>query len=155
MDNQTINNGERVTVRVGRNTLVTEVVEVLGETTLKVRNLASGKEFLTSRARLVPIEPTVEAQPEATEQPEPPEPTTVAQPRRSLASIAYEVLEAEQRALSVTEILALAEQRGLFEPSDWGKTPGQTLYSLFVREVKTKTAPRIRKEAQRGKWALA
>lgn len=144
MDNQTINNGERVTVRVGRNILVAEVVEALNETTLKVRNPASGKEFLTSRARLVP-----------SEQLEPRGPTAVVLPKMSLATIAYTVLEAEQRALSVTEILALAERHGLFEPSDWGKTPGQTLYSLFVREVKTKTAPRIRKEAQRGKWALA
>ncbi|HIV09272.1 MAG TPA: winged helix-turn-helix domain-containing protein [Candidatus Spyradenecus faecavium] len=153
MDNQTINNGERVTVRVGRNILVAEVVEALNETTLKVRNPASGKEFLTSRARLVPSEPTAPTEP--SEQLEPRGPTAVALPKMSLATIAYTVLEAEQRALSVTEILALAERHGLFEPSDWGKTPGQTLYSLFVREVKTKTAPRIRKEAQRGKWALA
>lgn len=129
------------------------MVEALNETTLKVRNPASGKEFLTSRARLVPSEPTAPTEP--SEQLEPRGPTAVALPKMSLATIAYTVLEAEQRALSVTGILALAERHGLFEPSDWGKTPGQTLYSLFVREVKTKTAPRIRKEAQRGKWALA
>ena len=88
-DNQH-NNGERVTVRVGRNILVAEVVEALNETTLKVRNPASGKEFLTSRARLVPSEPTAPTEP--SEQLEPRGPTAVALPKMSLATIAYTVL---------------------------------------------------------------
>lgn len=145
MNTPMINVGDRVTVKVGRNAIQTEVVALLTENTLKVRNLATGKEFVTSCGRL--LEDTL-----ASAKEEAPAEAPAPRRQRSLTAIAREVLEAEQRPLSVTELLALAERRGIFEPGDWGKTPGQTLYSAFVRIAKANGW--VRKGEARGKWEL-
>ena len=76
-------------------------------------------------------------------------------PRKmSLYAIALETLETEQVPMSTGEILATAEKLGLYHAEDWGKTPAQTLYSAFLREIKVKQEPRIIKGEARGKWEL-
>lgn len=159
MSTSGINVGDRVAVQIGRNEIQTEVVALLSENTLKVRNLTSGKEFVTSYGRIATdivasAKEAVAAKATPTEASIEEAPAKGPAPRRqrSLTAIAREVLEAEQRPLSVTELLDLAEQRGIFEPSDWGKTPGQTLYSAFVRIAKANGW--VRKGETRGKWEL-
>lgn len=55
----------------------------------------------------------------------------------SLMKAALLVLEDSEEALSTKAIVEKAKARGLWEPSE-GKTPAQTLYSAFTREIKAK-----------------
>lgn len=171
--------GTKVEVKVGKNTVQAEIVAIVGETSIQVKNLRTGKIFLTSTARAKKVEealtveepqqepiveetatteeaPTPSEETEAKEEPkaEPTEKKARKQGGKSLFQIGVETLELSDTELSVTEILRIAEQEGIFNPSDWGSTPEQTLYSAFVRETKTKVYPKVVKSEARGKWAL-
>lgn len=72
----------------------------------------------------------------------------------SMMEAAIKVMGDAKKPLNVKDILALAEEKGLWSPGD-GKTPANTLYASFLREVNVKAdAARIRK-AGAGLWELA
>lgn len=63
----------------------------------------------------------------------------------SLLSAAAEVLKASEEPLNCKQMITLAKEKNLWEPTT-GKTPEQTLYSAIVREIKEKgTASRFKK----------
>ena len=57
-------------------------------------------------------------------------------------------------ALNTRELVALAVEKGLWQPSG-AKTPEQTLYSAIFRENATKEQPRIVKSDKKGKFIYA
>ena len=57
-------------------------------------------------------------------------------------------------ALNTRELVALAVEKGLWQPSG-AKTPEQTLYSAIFRENATKENPRIVKSDKKGKFIYA
>lgn len=57
-------------------------------------------------------------------------------------------------ALNTRELVALAVEKGLWQPSG-AKTPEQTLYSAIFRENATKEHPRIVKSDKKGKFIYA
>ena len=66
----------------------------------------------------------------------------------SLLNAALQVLKRSRTPLSTKEILAQVIEEGLWSPNG-PKTPEQSLYSAFFREIKEKETPRVRKSAAR------
>ena len=66
----------------------------------------------------------------------------------SLLNAALLVLKRSRMPLSTKEILAQVIEEGLWSPNG-AKTPEQSLYSAFFREIKEKEMPRVRKSAAR------
>ena len=66
----------------------------------------------------------------------------------SLLNAALQVLKRSRTPLSTKEILAQVIEEGLWSPNG-AKTPEQSLYSAFFREIKEKETPRVRKSAAR------
>ena len=69
----------------------------------------------------------------------------------SMVAAALAVLAASKEPMNTKSIVAAAKERGLWTPGK-GRTPEQTLYSAFTREIKTKgSASRVRL-ADRGRF---
>jgi len=71
----------------------------------------------------------------------------------SLMKAAIAVLEASEEAMTAKQLVEAAKAKGLWEPGA-GKTPEQTLYSAFAREIKAKGAQARFKLVTRGHFAL-
>lgn len=176
-----LNPGDRVLVKVGRNLISCEVVEVRPDRAV-VRSDSTGREFKTMRVEeLVSRAGSVVAEameyvaervaevvaPQAAQAAATPELAAVVadaaepaqdapKPRRrlSLVSAGIEVMKQEGRPLNTREIVRLAAERGLWTPTAC-RTPEQSLYGAFFLEMKNSDSPRIRKSAERGKFELA
>ena len=92
------------------------------------------------------------AAPEAEEEVDTPNPAPESggSPKKklSLLNAALQVLKRSRTPLSTKEILAQVIEEGLWSPNG-AKTPEQSLYSAFFREIKEKETPRVRKSAAR------
>ena len=66
----------------------------------------------------------------------------------SLLNAALQVLKRSRTPLNTKEILAQVIEEGLWSPNG-AKTPEQSLYSAFFREIKEKETPRVRRSAAR------
>lgn len=132
------------TVKVGRNTIRVTVVAKDGNG-WRVRN-ESGKE-MTVRS-VAPL--AEEAKPAAKTAAKAASPVR----KHSLFSAALAILGETEEAMNCRAIVAAAKERGLWSPGE-GKTPEQTLYSAFAREIKTKGPASRVKMAARGHFALA
>ena len=100
-----------------------------------------------------PTEPEVEsAAPEAEEEVDTlnPAPESGGSPEKklSLLNAALQVLKRSRTPLNTKEVLAQVIEEGLWSPNG-AKTPEQSLYSAFFREIKEKETPRVRKSAAR------
>ena len=92
------------------------------------------------------------AAPEAEEEVDTPNPAPESggspEKKLSLLNAALQVLKRSRTPLSTKEILAQVIEEGLWSPNG-AKTPEQSLYSAFFREIKEKETPRVRKSAAR------
>ena len=92
------------------------------------------------------------AAPEAEEEVDTPNPAPESggspEKKLSLLNAALQVLKRSQTPLNTKEILAQVIEEGLWSPNG-AKTPEQSLYSAFFREIKEKETPRVRKSAAR------
>ena len=100
-----------------------------------------------------PTEPEVEsAAPEAEEEVDTPNPAPESggspEKKLSLLNAALLVLKRSRTPLNTKEILAQVIEEGLWSPNG-AKTPEQSLYFAFFREIKEKETPRVRKSAAR------
>lgn len=98
-------------------------------------------------------EPEAEsAAPEAEEEVDTPNPAPESggspEKKLSLLNAALLVLKRSRTPLNTKEILAQVIEEGLWSPNG-AKTPEQSLYSAFFREIKEKETPRVRKSAAR------
>ena len=104
-------------------------------------------------------EPEAEsAAPEAEEEVDTPNPAPESggspEKKLSLLNAALLVLKRSRTPLNTKEILAQVIEEGLWSPNG-AKTPEQSLYSAFFREIKEKETPRVRKSAaRRGAFEL-
>lgn len=169
-----LNPGDKVLVKVGRNLISCEVVEVRPDRAV-VKSESTGREFktmkveeLVSRSGSVVAEavaPQVAAQvaamPElaaevanAADAAAPAQDGPKPQRKLSLVNAGIEVLKQEGRPLNTREIVKLATEGGLWTPTAC-RTPEQSLYGAFFLEIKNSANPRIKKSAERGKFELA
>ena len=92
------------------------------------------------------------AAPEAEEEVDTPNPAPESggspEKKLSLLNAALQVLKRSRTPLNTKEILAQVIEEGLWSPNG-AKTPEQSLYSAFFREIKEKETPRVRKRAAR------
>ena len=92
------------------------------------------------------------AAPEAEEEVDTPNPAPESggspEKKLSLLNAALQVLKRSRTPLNTKEILAQVIEEGLWSPNG-AKTPEQSLYSAFFREIKEKEMPRVRKSAAR------
>ena len=90
------------------------------------------------------------AAPEAEEEVDTPNPAPESggspEKKLSLLNAALQVLKHSRTPLNTKEILAQVIEEGLWSPNG-AKTPEQSLYSAFFREIKEKETPRVRKSA--------
>ena len=154
--------GSKVIVKVGCREIEAAVLEVT-ETGCRVKSLASGKEFSTTRIISV-ITPEEMPMPEDTSMeveeqdapnpaPESGKPETPAK-KLSLMDAAVEVLKNSGKPLNTREIVKAATEAGLWIPTAC-KTPEQTLYGSIFREIATKENPRIVKSETKGRFEFA
>ena len=61
--------------------------------------------------------------------------TTEPQPKLSLMKAALAVLTETEEAMNTKSIVDAAKEKGIWSPGA-GKTPEQTLYSTFARDIK-------------------
>ena len=92
------------------------------------------------------------AAPEAEEEVDTPNPAPESggspEKKLSLLNAALQVLKRSRTPLNTKEILAQVVEEGLWSPNG-AKTPEQSLYSAFFREIKEKETPRVRNSAAR------
>ena len=92
------------------------------------------------------------AAPEAEEEVDTPNPAPESggspEKKLSLLNAALQVLKHSRTPLNTKEILAQVIEEGLWSPNG-AKTPEQSLYSAFFREIKEKETPRVRRSAAR------
>ena len=166
-DTSNITVGTIVMVKVGRNEIEVVVTEITANG-WKVKKVGSDREFIVTRIERVIAEPGA---PEAVPATEPeteavdaeipseaaegadapnPAPESGGSPEKklSLLNAALQVLKRSRTPLSTKEILAQVIEEGLWSPNG-AKTPEQSLYSAFFREIKEKETPRVRKSAAR------
>ena len=166
-DTSNITVGTIVMVKVGRN----EIEVVVNEITAngwKVKKVGSDREFIVTRIERVIAEPGApEAVPatepeaeavdaeiptEAEEEVDTPNPAPESggspEKKLSLLNAALQVLKRSRTPLNTKEILAQVVEEGLWSPNG-AKTPEQSLYSAFFREIKEKEMPRVRRSAAR------
>ena len=160
-DTNNITVGTIVMVKVGRNEIEVVVTEITANG-WKVKKVGSNREFIVTRIERVIAEPGA---PEATPATEPgaesaeaeeevdtpnPAPESGGSPEKklSLLNAALLVLKRSRTPLNTKEILAQVIEEGLWSPNG-AKTPEQSLYSAFFREIKEKETPRVRKSAAR------
>ena len=151
MANENIEVGTRAVAKVGRNEISVEVIAVENGSFL-VRNDA-GREF-----HVVHLTVPDEAALYEDDAPNPAPECAVNQPAKklSLFEAVVTALQGEPAgtALNTRELVALAVEKGLWQPSG-AKTPEQTLYSAIFRENATKEHPRIVKSDKKGKFIYA
>ena len=166
-DTSNITVGTIVMVKVGRNEIEVVVTEITANG-WKVKKVGSDREFIVTRIERVITEPGA---PEAASATEPeteavdaeipseaeeevdtpnPAPESGGSPEKklSLLNAALQVLKRSRTPLNTKEILAQVIEEGLWSPNG-AKTPEQSLYSAFFREIKEKETPRVRKSAAR------
>ena len=160
-DTSNITVGTIVMVKVGRNEIEVVVTEITANG-WKVKKVGSDREFTVTRIERVIAEPGA---PEAASATEPeaesaeaeeevdtpnPAPESGGSPEKklSLLNAALQVLKRSRTPLNTKEILAQVIEEGLWSPNG-AKTPEQSLYSAFFREIKEKETPRVRKSAAR------
>ena len=166
-DTSNITVGTIVMVKVGRNEIEVVVTEITANG-WKVKKVGSDREFIVTRIERVIAEPGA---PEAVSATEPeteavdseipseaeeevdtpnPAPESGGSPEKklSLLNAALQVLKRSRTPLNTKEILAQVVEEGLWSPNG-AKTPEQSLYSAFFREIKEKETPRVRKSAAR------
>ena len=160
-DTSNITVGTIVMVKVGRNEIEVVVTEITANG-WKVKKVGSDREFIVTRIERVIAEPGApEAAPatepeaesaEAEEEVDTPNPTPESggspEKKLSLLNAALQVLKRSRTPLNTKEILAQVIEEGLWSPNG-AKTPEQSLYSAFFREIKEKETPRVRKSAAR------
>ena len=150
MANENIEVGTRAVAKVGRNEISVEVIAVENGSYL-VRN-DTGREF-----HVVHLTVPDEAALCEDDAPNPAPECAVNQPEKKLSLFEAVVPalqgEAPGTALNTRELVALAVEKGLWQPSG-AKTPEQTLYSAIFRENATKENPRIVKSDKKGKFQL-
>lgn len=166
-DTSNITVGTIVMVKVGRNEIEVVVTEITANG-WKVKKVGSDREFIVSRIERVIAEPGApEAAPatepeteavdaeipsEAEEEVDTPNPAPESggspEKKLSLLNAALLVLKRSRTPLNTKEILAQVIEEGLWSPNG-AKTPEQSLYSAFFREIKEKETPRVRKSAAR------
>ena len=150
MANENIEVGTRAVAKVGRNEISVEVIAVENGSYL-VRN-DTGREF-----HVVHLTVPDEAALCEDDAPNPAPECAVNQPEKklSLFEAVVTALQGEPvgTALNTRELVALAVENGLWQPSG-AKTPEQTLYSAIFRENATKENPRIVKSDKKGKFQL-
>ena len=151
MANGNISVGTRAVAKVGRNEISVEVIAVENGSYL-VRN-DTGREF-----HVVHLTVPDEAALCEDDAPNPAPECAVNQPEKklSLFEAVVTALQGEPAgtALNTRELVALAVEKGLWQPSG-AKTPEQTLYSAIFRENATKEHPRIVKSDKKGKFIYA
>lgn len=107
---------------------------------------------ITSEAASAMEPETESAAPEAEEEVDTPNPAPESggspEKKLSLLNAALQVLKRSRTPLNTKEILAQVFEEGLWSPNG-AKTPEQSLYSAFFREIKEKETPRVRKSAAR------
>lgn len=166
-DTSNITVGTIVMVKVGRNEIEVVVTEITANG-WKVKKVGSDREFIVTRIERVIAEPgapeaapatepeaeavDAEIPPEAEEEVDTPNPAPESggspEKKLSLLNAALQVLKRSRTPLSTKEILAQVIEEGLWSPNG-AKTPEQSLYSAFFREIKEKETPRVRKSAAR------
>ena len=180
-DTSNITVGTIVMVKVGRNEIEVVVTEITANG-WKVKKVGSDREFIVTRIERVIAEPgapeavpatepeteAVDAEipseaapatePEAEEEVDTPNPAPESggspEKKLSLLNAALQVLKRSRTPLNTKEILAQVIEEGLWSPNG-AKTPEQSLYSAFFREIKEKETPRVRKSAaRRGAFEL-
>ena len=151
MANENIEVGTRAVAKVGRNEISVEVVAVENGSFL-VRNDA-GREFHAVHLT-VPDEAAICE--DDTPNPAPECAVNTPEKKLSLFEAVVTALQGEPAgtALNTRELVALAVEKGLWQPSG-AKTPEQTLYSAIFRENATKEHPRIVKSDIKGKFVYA
>ena len=164
-DTSNITVGTIVMVKVGRNEIEVVVTEITANG-WKVKKVGSDREFIVTRIERVIAEPGA---PEAAPATEPeaesaeaeeevdtpnPAPESGGSPEKKLSllnaalQVLKQVLKRSRTPLNTKEILAQVIEEGLWSPNG-AKTPEQSLYSAFFREIKEKEMPRVRKSAAR------
>ena len=170
-DTSNITVGTIVMVKVGRNEIEVVVTEITANG-WKVKKVGSDREFIVTRIERVIAEPETEAvdaeipseaapateqeaesaAPEAEEEVDTPNPAPESggspEKKLSLLNAALLVLKRSRTPLNTKEVLAQVIEEGLWSPNG-AKTPEQSLYSAFFREIKEKETPRVRKSAAR------
>ena len=150
MANENISVGTRAIAKVGRNEISVKVIAVENGSYL-VRN-DTGREFHV--VHLTVPDETAFCEDDA---PNPAPECAVNTPEKklSLFEAVVTALQGEPAgtALNTRELVALAVEKGLWQPSG-AKTPEQTLYSAIFRENATKENPRIVKSDKKGKFQL-
>ena len=151
MANGNIEVGTRAIAKVGRNEISVEVIAVENGSYL-VRNDA-GREFHAVHLT-VPDEAAICE--DDTPNPAPECAVNTPEKKLSLFEAVVTALQGEPAgtALNTRELVALAVEKGLWQPSG-AKTPEQTLYSAIFRENATKEHPRIVKSDKKGKFIYA
>ena len=162
--------GDIVRVKVGKNLVEAEVVELMPNGLYKVKSLNTQKEFgvkhiheLIYAANDDSQEPEPVTEPEEAESTSGEDEDAVINPahesdrpkkRMSLMNAAVELLRESPVPMNTREIVAAAIKAGLWEPTDC-KTPEQSLYGSIFREIAAKEHPRIVRAEQKGKFKLA
>ena len=160
-DTSNITVGTIVMVKVGRNEIEVVVTEITANG-WKVKKVGSNREFIVTRIERVIAEPGApEAVPatepeaesaEAEEEVDTPNPAPESggspEKKLSLLNAAIKVLQESEAPLNTKEIIAKVIASDLWSPNG-AKTPEQSLYSAFFREIKEKETPRVRKSAAR------
>ena len=147
-DTSNITVGTIVMVKVGRNEIEVVVTEITANG-WKVKKVGSDREFIVTRIERVIAEPGTPEAEEEVDTPNPaPESGGSPEKKLSLLNAALLVLKRSRTPLNTKEILAQVIEEGLWSPNG-AKTPEQSLYSAFFREIKEKETPRVRKSAAR------
>lgn len=166
-DASNITVGTIVMVKVGRNEIEVVVTEITANG-WKVKKVGSDREFIVTRIERVIAEPgapetiparepeaeavDAEIPSEAEEEVDTPNPAPESggspEKRLSLLNTAIKVLKESEAPLNTKEIIARVIAADLWSPNG-AKTPEQSLYSAFFREIKEKETPRVRKSAAR------
>lgn len=144
-------------VKVGKNEVEVEIINQ-DENGYEVRG-KSGKTFRVKKVlRTIPARKEEDQEPPAgqVEQPvgkDEQKPTDCPKKKMSLINAAIEVLKEVGEPMGTKELVNACIERGLWIPTGC-KTPEQTLYGSFFREIKIAEHPRIVK-ASKGKFAIA
>ena len=147
-DTSNITVGTIVMVKVGRNEIEVVVTEITANG-WKVKKVGSDREFIVTRIERVIAEPGAPEAEEEVDTPNPaPESGGSPEKKLSLLNAALLVLKRSRTPLNTKEILAQVIEEGLWSPNG-AKTPEQSLYSAFFREIKEKETPRVRRSAAR------
>ena len=149
-DTSNVTVGTIVMVKVGRNETEVIVTEITANG-WRVKKVGSDREFIVTRIERVIAEPGAPETEEEVEVDTPnPAPESGGSPekRLSLLNTAIKVLKESEAPLNTKEIIARVIAADLWSPNG-AKTPEQSLYSAFFREIKEKETPRVRKSAVR------